>query len=101
MRLKTKSQLRMICNYFGSRPGCPVRGLNHRSCGGIDTLRQRRERAAVHVLLGHRWITGYGVARYERLQNADFAAADPYFQRTKSFWDQVHDAEAPAKGAAQ
>lgn len=34
----------------------------------------------------------YGVARYERLRDADFAAADRYYQRTKAFWDQVRDA---------
>lgn len=34
----------------------------------------------------------YGVARYERLQAPDFAAADVYFNRTKAFWDDVRDA---------
>jgi hypothetical protein len=33
----------------------------------------------------------YGVARYERIRDADFAAADHYFESTKSFWDQVRD----------
>jgi hypothetical protein len=33
----------------------------------------------------------YGVARYERIRDADFAAADGYYQRTKEFWDQVRD----------
>ncbi|MGH8189748.1 MAG: DUF6607 family protein, partial [Steroidobacteraceae bacterium] len=32
----------------------------------------------------------YGVARYERIRAADFAAADQYYERTKAFWDQVH-----------
>ena len=36
----------------------------------------------------------YGVARYERIRDADFAAADRYYQRTKAFWDQVRDAWA-------
>lgn len=36
----------------------------------------------------------YGVARYERICDADFAAADRYYQRTKEFWDQVRDAWA-------
>ncbi len=36
----------------------------------------------------------YGVARYERLRDADFAAADRYFERTQRFWDEVHDAWA-------
>lgn len=31
----------------------------------------------------------YGVARYERIRDADFAQADVYFERTKQFWDQV------------
>ncbi len=34
----------------------------------------------------------YGVARYERLRDADFADADQYFERTRRFWDDVHDA---------
>lgn len=33
----------------------------------------------------------YGVARYERIRDADFAAADRYYQRTRQFWDQVRD----------
>lgn len=28
----------------------------------------------------------YGVARYERTRDADFAAADQYYERTKGFW---------------
>lgn len=31
----------------------------------------------------------YGMARYQRLKQADFAAADQYFERTQAFWDQV------------
>lgn len=34
----------------------------------------------------------YGVARYERIRDADFAQADTYYERTKQFWDQVRDA---------
>jgi len=34
----------------------------------------------------------YGVARYERLKDADFAAADEYYERTRVFWDEVRDA---------
>jgi hypothetical protein len=33
----------------------------------------------------------YGVARYERIRDADFAAADQYYERTRSFWDQVRE----------
>ncbi len=36
----------------------------------------------------------YGVARYERLQNPEFAAADGYYQRTRKFWDEVREAWA-------
>jgi hypothetical protein len=31
----------------------------------------------------------YGVARYERLKDADFAAADAYYAATRGFWDAV------------
>jgi hypothetical protein len=34
----------------------------------------------------------YGVARYERLRDADFAAADHYFETTRQFWNSVHAA---------
>jgi len=33
----------------------------------------------------------YGVARYQRIRDADFAGADEYYGRTKEFWDQVRD----------
>jgi hypothetical protein len=33
----------------------------------------------------------YGMARYERLRDADFAAADRYYERTRAFWDRVRD----------
>jgi hypothetical protein len=33
----------------------------------------------------------YGVARYERIRDADFAQADAYYERTRQFWDQVRD----------
>jgi hypothetical protein len=33
----------------------------------------------------------YGVARYERVRDADFAAADQYYHQTRQFWDQVRD----------
>jgi hypothetical protein len=33
----------------------------------------------------------YGVARYERIKDADFAAADQYYSRTREFWDAVRD----------
>jgi hypothetical protein len=34
----------------------------------------------------------YGVARYDRLRDADFAAATQYFERTQAFWARVHAA---------
>jgi hypothetical protein len=34
----------------------------------------------------------YGVARYARLKDGDFAAADQYFERTRRFWDAVQAA---------
>jgi hypothetical protein len=36
----------------------------------------------------------YGVARYERLQNPDFAGADEYYDKTRKFWEQVRTAWA-------
>ena len=33
----------------------------------------------------------YGVARYDRLKDFDFAAADQYFAKTQTFWDEVRD----------
>jgi hypothetical protein len=33
----------------------------------------------------------YGVARYERIRDADFSGADRYFGKTKQFWDQVRN----------
>jgi hypothetical protein len=33
----------------------------------------------------------YGVARYERIRDQDFAAADRYYQSTRQFWNEVRD----------
>jgi hypothetical protein len=33
----------------------------------------------------------YGLARYERIRDLQFAAADHYYERTKQFWGQVRD----------
>lgn len=38
----------------------------------------------------------YGIARYERLRDADFDAADRYHERTRAFWDEVLDAWSEA-----
>jgi len=38
----------------------------------------------------------YGVARYERIREADFAASDRYYSATKQFWNSVRDAWAMA-----
>ena len=50
-------------------------------------LTQSREPDPSHPYVGRE----YGVARYERIRDADFAAADQYYERTKEFWDQVRD----------
>lgn len=33
----------------------------------------------------------YGMARYQRLEQGEFAAADRYYERTKMFWDAVRE----------
>lgn len=33
----------------------------------------------------------YGTARYERIREQDFAAADRYYKRTREFWDEVRE----------
>jgi hypothetical protein len=33
----------------------------------------------------------YGVARYERIRDADFSGADRYYERTREFWDAVRE----------
>jgi hypothetical protein len=38
----------------------------------------------------------YGIARYERMKDADFAAADKYYAATRQFWDEVRDQWADA-----
>jgi hypothetical protein len=38
----------------------------------------------------------YGVARYERIRDMDFAAADQYYKATQPFWDQVRNAWSTA-----
>ena len=50
-------------------------------------LTQLRELDASRPYVGRE----YGVARYERIRDADFAVADQYYERTKEFWDQVRD----------
>jgi len=50
-------------------------------------LTQLRELDASRPYVGRE----YGVARYECIRDADFAAADQYYERTKEFWDQVRD----------
>ena len=55
-------------------------------------LNDRREIDAVHPYIARE----YGVARYERIREADFAGADEYFKRTQRFWDEVRDAWAMA-----
>ena len=50
-------------------------------------LDERREPDAAKPYVGRE----YGVARYERIRGADFAAADRYYARTRGFWDRVRD----------
>ena len=38
----------------------------------------------------------YGVARYERIRDFDFAGADRYYDRTRAFWDRVRESWASA-----
>ena len=38
----------------------------------------------------------YGMARYERLKDADFAQADGYYERTRTFWGRVRTAWSDA-----
>ena len=55
-------------------------------------LNQRREIDPLHPYIARE----YGVARYERIRDADFAGADEYFERTRQFWDEVRDAWSTA-----
>ena len=42
--------------------------------------------------VGHPYVgREYGVARYERIRDANFGAADHYYERTRAFWDRVED----------
>ena len=34
----------------------------------------------------------YGLARYERVRDVDFAEADRYYEKTRAFWNRVQDA---------
>jgi hypothetical protein len=55
-------------------------------------LTAQREKDAGQPYLGRE----YGMARYERLRDADFAAADRYYERTRGFWDHVRSGWASA-----
>ncbi|HEY6510420.1 MAG TPA: DUF6607 family protein [Burkholderiaceae bacterium] len=57
-------------------------------------LTDRREPDAAKPHVGRE----YGVVRYERLRDADFAGADRYYARTRAFWDQVRESWAVAFG---
>jgi hypothetical protein len=41
----------------------------------------------------------YGVARYERVRDQDFAAADRYYERTRQFWNEVRERWSATFGA--
>jgi hypothetical protein len=49
-----------------------------------DNLKQRRDDARL-PFVGRE----YGVARYERLKDADFTAAESYYRATRAFWNDV------------
>lgn len=51
-------------------------------------LTQTRELDTSRPYLGRE----YGIARYERLKDADFSAANRYYERTRSFWRDVQSA---------
>lgn len=53
-----------------------------------SVLTATREIDATHPYLARE----YGVARYERIRDADFADADHYYKATQPFWNQVRDA---------
>jgi hypothetical protein len=55
-------------------------------------LTAQRDADAAQPYLGRE----YGMARYERLRDADFAAADRYYERTRGFWDRVRSGWAAA-----
>ena len=50
-------------------------------------LTPERTLATTHPYLGRE----YGVARYERIRDFDFGAADRYYAATKQFWRRVRD----------
>jgi hypothetical protein len=50
-------------------------------------LTDRRTLSAMQPYLARE----YGFARYERIRDADFAAADRYYERTREFWDRVRN----------
>jgi hypothetical protein len=50
-------------------------------------LDERREPDAAKPYVGRE----YGVARYERIRDVEFAGADRYYSRTRAFWDRVRD----------
>lgn len=72
-------------------------GSNRHSVGPTGWLQEENNLKA--VLDGRREIDAarpyvgreYGVARYERIRDNDFAAADRYYERTRAFWDRVRD----------
>lgn len=51
-------------------------------------LTDARESSMISMVQSHLG-REYGVARYERIRDGDFAAADHYYERTRSFWNEV------------
>jgi hypothetical protein len=79
-----------------------LRGTNRHTVGPTGWLQEENN---LKVVLDERRVPDsarpyvgreYGVARYERLRQTDFAAADRYYERTRDFWNQVRDAWALA-----
>jgi len=72
-------------------------GTNRHTIGPTGWLQEENNLKA--VLDAQRRLDGakpyvgreYGVARYERIRDVEFAAADRYYERTRAFWDRVRD----------
>jgi hypothetical protein len=72
-------------------------GTNRHTVGPIGWLQEENNLKAVldsgrEIDAGQPYVgREYGVARYERILDFDFAAADRYYARTRAFWDRVRD----------
>lgn len=70
-------------------------GTNRHTIGPTGWIQEENNLKAVVTAAGELDATKpyvgreYGVARYERTRDADFAASDAYYERTKGFWRDV------------